>query len=122
MYATLSFDKALMTWNRLRSLTIIVQDIDVLIAGSELSTQQISDLKKLCDSCRKVLCDLEKTLNRHSELQKSGGNVGTRLKRVWKRFKWEPKDISELRMRITSNITLLQAYIGQISRYLFITS
>jgi hypothetical protein len=64
---------------------------------------------------------LEKTLNKYNELQTHGGNLGKRVKRVWKKLKWEPEDIWELRDRITSNVTLLNTYIVQISEYLSIS-
>ena len=38
------------------------------------------------------------------------------MKRVWKRLKWEPEDIRELRSRISSNIGLLNAFTGRLTR------
>jgi Cdc6-like AAA superfamily ATPase len=38
------------------------------------------------------------------------------VKRVWKRLKWEPEDITELRSRISSNIDLLNAFNGRLTR------
>lgn len=38
------------------------------------------------------------------------------MKRAWKRLKWEPEEIKELRNRISSNITLLNAFNGQLNR------
>ena len=66
--------------------------------------------------------DLERTLSKYSELETDGGNLGIRMKRVWKRLRLEPEDIRELRDRITSNISLLSTYIGCISRYLSIVT
>jgi hypothetical protein len=43
-------------------------------------------------------------------------SVGKKVKRVWKRFKWEPEDIKELRSRINSNVALLNAFNGQLTR------
>jgi hypothetical protein len=39
-----------------------------------------------------------------------------KLKRVWKRLKWEPEDIRELRSRITSNVNLLNTFNGRLNR------
>ena len=61
---------------------------------------------------------MEKTLDKYDELQTHGGNLDKRVKRVWKKLKWEPEDIRELRDRITSNVTLLNTYIARISGYL----
>jgi len=43
-------------------------------------------------------------------------SVGKKVKRVWKRFRWEPEDIKELRSRINSNVALLNAFNGQLTR------
>jgi len=42
--------------------------------------------------------------------------MGKRVKRIWRRLKWEPEDIRELRSRISSNITLLNAFNNQLTR------
>lgn len=38
------------------------------------------------------------------------------MSRTWKRLKWEPSKIHELRQRIISNIALLDAFNGRITR------
>jgi hypothetical protein len=38
------------------------------------------------------------------------------VKRVWKRLKWEPEDIKQLRSRISTNIGLLNAFTSQLTR------
>lgn len=71
-------------------------------------------------SPHKILSDLKETLDKYDGLQTHGGNPGKRVKRIWKKLTWEPKDIRELRDRIISNVILLNTYIGRMSRYLFI--
>lgn len=46
------------------------------------------------------------------------GQPGVRgkVKRVWKRLKWEPDDIRELRDRLTSSVGILNSYVSRISR------
>jgi hypothetical protein len=73
-------------------------------------------LYNIADGCRNVLNKLEKTLDKYGELGTVPEGVGKRVKRVWKRLKWEPEDIRELRSRISSNITLLNAFNGQLTR------
>jgi hypothetical protein len=58
----------------------------------------------------------KKTLDKYRELSSSPEGVGRRMKKVWKRFKWEPEDIQELRSRISSNITLLNAFNSRLTR------
>jgi Cdc6-like AAA superfamily ATPase len=38
------------------------------------------------------------------------------VKRVWKRLKWEPEDIKQLRSRISTNIGLLNAFTSRLTR------
>ena len=70
----------------------------------------------IADGCRNVLDKLGKTLDKYSELKSNPESVGKKVKRVWKRLKWEPEDIRELRSRISSNITLLNAFNGRLTR------
>ena len=103
--------------DRVRSLAIVIQDVDVALSGCEPDAQQKADIREIAGSCHKVLVDIEKTLNQYGKLQTRGGNLGDRVKRAWEKLRWEPDDIRELRGRITSNVTLLGAYIGRIYRY-----
>jgi chromosome segregation ATPase len=73
------------------------------------------ELEQIADSCQNTLVDLEEILHKYSELESSRGNLSKKVKRVWKRLSWEPDDIRELRDRIVSNITLLNAYLGRVS-------
>jgi hypothetical protein len=58
---------------------------------------------------------LEKTLEKYRELSSVAEGVGKRVKREWNRLKWEPPDIRELRSRISSNISLLNALNGRLT-------
>ena len=107
--------------HRVRSLSIVIQDADVVLSECEPDAKQKTDLQEFAGGCHKILRDLEKTLDKYDELETHGGNLGKSVKRVWKKLKWEPKDIQELRDRITLNVTLLNTYIVQISGYLSIS-
>jgi hypothetical protein len=48
-----------------------------------------------------------------SSLQES---VGKKVKRVWKKLKWDPEEIIQLRSRISSNVTLLDVFNGRLTR------
>jgi len=109
-----SVNQALAT--RVRNLSIAIQDIDVALCEFELEDQQRTELQKLATSCDQVLIDLVKTLSKYSELESSHGSFVSKGKRVWKRLKWEPDDIGELRHRITSNVTLLNNFHGRITK------
>lgn len=100
---------------------IVLQDVEVVSSEAELDKQQKIDLEQIATSCKDVFKDLEKALDKYSELGSSSGSLGKRMKRVWKRLQWEPEDIREFRDRIVSNITLLNAYLGRVSRLVSIS-
>lgn len=68
------------------------------------------------NGCNDVLGALENILDKYGGMESGSGPLGNRMKRVWKKLIWEPKDIVELRDRISSNVTLLDAFLGQITR------
>jgi hypothetical protein len=99
-----------------RSLSIVLQDVEVVLSEPDLNTQQRNELREIADGCLNVLAELEKTLDNYGELKSGSRSVGNRVKRVWKRLTWEPEDIKELRNRIVGNVTLLNTFQGRIVR------
>lgn len=85
----------------------------------ELNDRQKTNLGEVTGSCRNVLLELDKILDKYSNLPTRGGSLGQRVKRVWKRLELEPEDIRQLRDRLTSNVTLLSTCIAQVSKYLY---
>ena len=102
--------------NRVRSLSIVLQDADIAFQEQELNDDYKQDLEDIDQGCRNVLNDLQQILNKNSELRPETGSVGKRIKRVWKRLHWKPEDIDELRSRITTNIGLPNAFNGRLTR------
>lgn len=94
----------------------MLQDVEVVLLEPDLSTQQKTELQEIANDSRNVLKKLEETLDKYGELESGSRSVGRRVKRVWKRLKWEPEDIKELRSRIIANIILLNTFQGKISR------
>lgn len=89
-----------------------------MLSEPDLTAQQKAELRVISDGCLDVLQKLEQTLAKYSELSlaPSSSDVKNRVKRAWKRLKWEPEDIKELRSRIVANVTLLNAFQGKITR------
>jgi hypothetical protein len=107
----------LTSWfDRVRSLSITLQDVDVVLYEGELNDHQKKDLKDIIDACRNVLDELERTLEKYRELELRQRDIGKRVQRAWKRLTWEPDDIHELRSRITSNVTLLNSFSERFAR------
>ena len=81
----------------------------------ELHNEQKAELKEIANGCRNVLNELEHTLSEYDELKSGSGSASTRAKRVWKRLKWEPEDIKQLRSRIGTNVGLLNGFTGRLT-------
>ena len=74
-------------------------------------------MEDIDQSCRNVLDELQQIIDKNSELSPpESGSVGKKIKRVWKRLKWKPEDIDELRSRISTNIGFLTAFNGRLTR------
>jgi hypothetical protein len=73
-------------------------------------------LEDIDKGCRNTLDELQQILDQNSELGSESGSVGRRIKRVWKRLNWKPEDIDELRSRISTNVGLLNAFNGRLTR------
>ena len=115
-HVTRPMGRPLLINNRVRSLSIILDDVEFSVSRCRLSRQREESLGSLSVACREVLEDLEKTLDKYGELGSKTGFLSGRAKRSWKRLTWEPDDIRVLRSRITSNITMLNTYLQGISR------
>jgi hypothetical protein len=103
-------------FNRVRSLLIVLQDAEVVLLEQEPNSQEKTDLKGIVDGCRNVLDELERTLDKYSELESKQKSVGKRVKRAWKRLMWEPEDIRALRGCINSNAILLNVFSARFTR------
>ncbi|OQD71694.1 hypothetical protein PENPOL_c001G06226 [Penicillium polonicum] len=102
--------------DEVRSLSLVLQDVEIDLSAKELSSQQQAELKEISTGCNEVLADILKKIEDYTELSTTNDAKRNIAKRVWKRLKWEPSDIQELRLRIGTNITLLTAFNGQIMR------
>ena len=70
-----------------------------------LKTTRAERLIVIKDGCDKVLTDLQSLVDKYESL-------GTQSKRTWDRMKWGNEDISEIRARLISSTTMLNAFIG----------
>jgi hypothetical protein len=73
-------------------------------------------LEGIDNGCRNVLDELQRILDKNSELSSESGGVGKRIKRVWRRLNWKPEDIDELRSRISTYIGFLSVFNGRLTR------
>ena len=101
---------------RVRSLSIVLQDTDTSTSKRELNDDLKRDLKDIDQGCKSVLDELQRILDNNTELNSENKSIGKKFKRVWKRLNWDPRDINELRSRISTNIGLLNAFNGRLTR------
>ena len=62
-------------------------------------------LNTIKEGCKKVLIDLQNLVEKYESL-------GTQSKRTWDRMRWGNEDVAAIRARLTSNISLLTAFIS----------
>lgn len=84
----------------------ILRDIGELGNRIDLSTQHELDLKQACQSCREVLQECEKLVDKYSSVQSTTAGR-FRLRRAWARLQTDPDDIRHLRDRLSAMLNTL---------------
>jgi hypothetical protein len=109
--------------SRVRSLSIILEGVKAVLPHRDLTDEQAIELASIAEGCHNVFEALDKTLEKYQELSSDTKDCDLKsfrfkVRRGWKRLVLEPEDLKELRDRITSNITLLNAFNGRVTKYL----
>ena len=117
---------------RLKSLSSVLRDVDDIFRDAhqdddeitykwDITTIQKDDLELINNGCKNVLETLQKLLNKSQELNAGTTNLGLKKtsKRLWERVKWDPAELTDIRNRITSNITLLNAFYARLTKYMY---
>jgi hypothetical protein len=102
-------------FNRVRSLSIILQDVEVLVPQRDLTSQQKTELEEIVQRCGNVLEELGEILDKYQELDSRSKSLGGKSRRVWKRLTWDQEEIDGARSRITSNVMLLDTFLGRLT-------
>jgi len=94
----------------------------VVLPQRDLTSQQRKELVDIFVGCYNVLNTLKETLGKYEELRSDPKScdpksLGFKIRRGWKRLKWEPEDVKELRGRINSNVSLLNTFNGRLTKY-----
>jgi hypothetical protein len=111
------------SFSRVRSLSIILDDVKVVLPQRDLTSERRKELVSIIVGCYNVLNTLDETLGKYQEPGSNPKDCDPKsfrfkFRRGWKRLRWEPDEVKELRSRITSNISLLNTFNGQLIRYL----
>ena len=109
--------------SNVRSLSIILEDVKVVLPQRDLTSEQRKELVDIFVGCYNVFNTLKEALNKYQELDSdpkccNTKSFGFKVQRGWKRLRWEPEDVKDLRCRIASNTSLLNTFNGQLTKYL----
>jgi hypothetical protein len=101
----------------------MLEDVKVVLSQRDLTGKQKKELVDIFVGCYSVLSTLNKILDKYQEVGSDPKgcdpkNFGFKVRRGLERLRWEPEDIKELRSRITSNISFLNAFNGQLTKYI----
>ena len=83
----------------------VLKEGEESLFSQTLPPERAERLKVIKEGCDKVLVDLQSLVEKYESL-------GTQSKRTWDRMRWGSEDIAEIRARITSNISILAAFIS----------
>ncbi|KAK1140225.1 hypothetical protein N8T08_010522 [Aspergillus melleus] len=99
----------------LRGLFIVLEDVDAVLPHRTLTNTQRDNFQCLTSTCHHIAEALKDKLSVYQEIDTDRPRAGDEtlrctLRRAWKRIKWEPKDIAELRSRMISSVLLLKEF------------
>ncbi|PKK46058.1 hypothetical protein CI102_9102 [Trichoderma harzianum] len=99
-----------------RGFSIVLQDIEANC--TDLSPEHSQEYQSVVTSCKHLLVRLKRTLEEYSEVAKDDKTgKRTAIKRVWKRLKWEPDDIRDIRSQISVKIGTLRSLNDQVTSH-----
>lgn len=106
------------SFDSVKSLSNVLRDVEDTLPHRDLSPRQEAELREIVQGCCDVLKQLEEMLDNYQELESTGSKSSiNRSRRIWKRLRWDQKEVDIMRSRIISSITLLDTFLGRITRY-----
>ncbi|CAG8373201.1 unnamed protein product [Penicillium salamii] len=104
-------------------LSNVLRDIEDDDPNETLKDPQKDQLNDISRSCTGILSELHAIINKHQSLDKSAQpsikKVGDR---VWKRFNWDQKEISDFRQRLSTNIDSFNLFLTHVTKQVAITT
>ena len=101
---------------RVAGLQLLLDDVSENISDRQLSEKQKEDLSSLTGACRDVLKELEAMVQKYGILATENSTFGGRIRKSSKKLGWDQDGVRDLRSRITSNTTLLNAFNSGLAR------
>ena len=90
--------------NEVLSLHAVLKESEETLLVPPPQNASKARLRVVLEGCTNVLNDLQALVDKYEGL-------GSQTKVTWDRMKWCKEDIAEIRGRLTSNVTLLTAFI-----------
>ncbi|KAL5084962.1 hypothetical protein Trisim1_011316 [Trichoderma cf. simile WF8] len=99
-----------------RGFSIVLQDVEA--SYTELGPEQTQEYQSVVTSCKHLLEQLKQSLEEYAGVAEAG-KTGKKaaIKRVWKRLKWEPDDIREIRSQISLKVATLKSLNDQVTSH-----
>ena len=104
--------------NSVKLLSNVIRDVDDILPERELSSQQKKELDEIAGGCYHVLSQLKEKLDENQELASKAKGIRGKSQKMWRRFQWDQTEIDQFRGRIGLNITVLNTFLGRITRWL----
>lgn len=105
---------------RVTGLSNVLQDIERVFLQQVLTDWQKKALSPILLECHNILIALRKVIDENYHLNPSNlHGFRDKPRRVWKRLTWEPDDIQELRSRVVLNVSLLNAFNGNLVKCVY---
>ncbi|KAI9808028.1 MAG: hypothetical protein M1827_007553 [Pycnora praestabilis] len=104
--------------DEVKSLSNVLRDLEDVLPERDLIEKQKADLYTHTQGCRNVLVELERMVDKYCDLNSSPVGFSNRSRKFWEKLEWEAEDVRDLRSRITSNTTLLNAFNGSLNNKL----
>ncbi|CAF9941367.1 MAG: hypothetical protein ALECFALPRED_009085 [Alectoria fallacina] len=97
-------------------LYLALDDIANNLSGLQATDKQVKDLSVLTEGCRGVLDDTDQFILKNEILRTEPSSLGSKTQKAWRKLKWDPATVNELRDRMVSNATFLNAFNTSLAR------
>ncbi|OAA61406.1 ankyrin repeat-containing domain protein [Cordyceps fumosorosea ARSEF 2679] len=102
--------------DQVRSLSIVLQDIEVSGSDCGLTEADLQDLRQIAGGCHDVLDELSELVEKNLALEEKPTGSKDIAKRAWARVNWSPELAHSMQGRIGASLALLNAFQARITR------
>ena len=96
--------------DRVAGLYLVLEDIAHNASERQLNDKQKKDLSLLINGASSILEELSVLIQRHESLGNEPLMIKSKVEKAWKKVRWDQNVIRDLRFRIISSMTTLDAF------------